>query len=752
MTIQQFDLVKLEAITAIQQDLENTVEAFSLAAENASTLAIAANEAAEAAASASGNILFYDTKTAANSALSGLSEGQIVEVMADESVSGLRTRYRKTSDAYVFKIIIGDAKVSSVTTLRAIPYSAMLTTAQTLGVSTAGDGGGGLWRWDAASTATDDTGTVITPTGHVGAGRWVRVRDSQFVVNALWFGADPTGVADSTAAINAAMLNTPYVSGKAKVVELPAGTYKVTSLLPDMWVTLRGDGWGTKIVPTTGYDAIVSNHKNYVTLQGLRIYGNGISATGRGVYFNGGIEITIEDVFVWYMTGHGIEFHDATGATAGAYPVKMTNVSCCYNGGNGLEIRATGGTSQMNAVTIEKSTFDGNTGNGVGLWGVQQVLKNCTLQVNGGYGVYLKTRGSTSADGAADISIHDNYINGNVLGNVYADVDTATITGLSIRRNRFQHSTLSDIAYKSFSIKTVSTYVRRIKGFEFSGNNFIFNGTSVTPTVYADFGNGLLEDCRLSFINVLHGSLSYAFDSQYLAAYEKYVNPGAASIAAPKSIVLNGKTAQSGITYSDFVISDNLSVGTHVGYFLLNLPNNAQIIGITANGETDGQLAVSCELQSRAYNVAQAYNVIGSSANRPMYKGGYGFTNAEAITISSIYGTGTGATGTATVSSGSSLSGVAIVGGGSGYVNNELVTITSTYGAGGRCIGVATVTAGVITSVALSNYAFTSFMIDDQSAFNTRSKRSNLDWLAKITVVNDAATIAKLGSIVVWYV
>lgn len=178
MTIEQFQLVKLEAIESIQTDLEATVQA-------SADLALAANEAAEAAASASGAVLFYDTKAAADSALSGLAEGQIVEVMADESVSGLRTRYRKTSESYVFKVILGEAKVATVAALRAIPYSAMLTTAQTLGVSAAGDGGGGTWRWDASSSASDNTGTVVSPTGHVGNGRWLRVYDGPLMLE--WF-------------------------------------------------------------------------------------------------------------------------------------------------------------------------------------------------------------------------------------------------------------------------------------------------------------------------------------------------------------------------------------------------------------------------------------------------------------------------------------------------------------------------------------------------------------------------------------
>lgn len=55
---------------------------------------LAARDAAVAAAEASGDVMFFDTKAAANAALSGLSEGQIVEVFVDESEQDRRTRYR----------------------------------------------------------------------------------------------------------------------------------------------------------------------------------------------------------------------------------------------------------------------------------------------------------------------------------------------------------------------------------------------------------------------------------------------------------------------------------------------------------------------------------------------------------------------------------------------------------------------------------------------------------------------------------
>lgn len=43
------------------------------------------------------------------------------------------------------------------------------------GYTTKGDNGGGTFLWNPTSIATDDGGTVILPTGHVGAGRWIRI-------------------------------------------------------------------------------------------------------------------------------------------------------------------------------------------------------------------------------------------------------------------------------------------------------------------------------------------------------------------------------------------------------------------------------------------------------------------------------------------------------------------------------------------------------------------------------------------------
>lgn len=261
-------------------------------------LALTANDAAEAAASASGSVLFYDTKASANSALSGLSDGQIVEVMSDESVSGLRTRYRKTSGAYVFKIIVGDPLLTTKAALQAVPYSSMLTTAQTLGFYAAGDGGGGLWRWDAtaASTVYANGGTVVRPTGHSGSGVWRRVYDGP--VNVLWFGAyrDNTNSTTTRAAIQAAIdwaiyrdTSTASAITGYEDVYIPGGRYSVDDVIQLGYgdgfhsCNLRGAGvrflgetifTGTAIIPTfSDRPAIAVNGARHSKISNLSIVG-----------------------------------------------------------------------------------------------------------------------------------------------------------------------------------------------------------------------------------------------------------------------------------------------------------------------------------------------------------------------------------------------------------------------------------------------------------------------------------------------
>ena len=68
---------------------------------------------------------------------------------------------------------------ANVAALRSYAPTGSSTSAQTLGYYSAGDGGGSLYAWSSSSVATDDGGSVITPTSWSGSGRWLIVRSEE---------------------------------------------------------------------------------------------------------------------------------------------------------------------------------------------------------------------------------------------------------------------------------------------------------------------------------------------------------------------------------------------------------------------------------------------------------------------------------------------------------------------------------------------------------------------------------------------
>lgn len=100
----------------------SAIAAASSASSAASSATSSAGSAstAVAAAEASGDVLFYDTKSDANTALGGLSENQIVEVMQDESAYSMRTRYRVESSAFDLKLYLSIDAIPTIANLATI--------------------------------------------------------------------------------------------------------------------------------------------------------------------------------------------------------------------------------------------------------------------------------------------------------------------------------------------------------------------------------------------------------------------------------------------------------------------------------------------------------------------------------------------------------------------------------------------------------------------------------------------------------
>lgn len=125
---------------------------------------------------------------------------------------------------FQFTIPAGPAgqSVATVAALRLVADPASQGVVQTLGCVAEGDGGGGVWYWSPSSTATDNTGTIVLPTGWVGAGRWIRSVTT--FINLKWFGAVGDGVTNDRNAIQSALT---YATANNVRLYIPAGTYYV---------------------------------------------------------------------------------------------------------------------------------------------------------------------------------------------------------------------------------------------------------------------------------------------------------------------------------------------------------------------------------------------------------------------------------------------------------------------------------------------------------------------------------------------
>lgn len=175
--------------------------------------------------------------------------------------------------------ILKMGKVESIAALKALTASTLSDRLQfnVLGYYTAGDGGGGVFVYDSASSATVDDGMTFAPT--TGSGRFLRVATGSRV-SVKWFGAKGDNSTDDTTAIQAALT---YFRAQAPGATLefdPLATYLVTqSLLIDgSRLTVEGNNATIKTTATISSNGLInmgnagpSNVSEQVTIQNLRL-------------------------------------------------------------------------------------------------------------------------------------------------------------------------------------------------------------------------------------------------------------------------------------------------------------------------------------------------------------------------------------------------------------------------------------------------------------------------------------------------
>jgi hypothetical protein len=210
----------------------------------------------------------------------------------------------------------GNAAVQTVATvaaLRSVAYAGLANgcAVMVLAYATSGDGGAGLFVWSSTSTAADNTGTSINPTGNSGSGRWLRqLADGR--VTPQMFGAKGDGSTNDTTAFTNAL-----ASGNP--VSVPAATYRVANVTVPNGAYLEGtaglgysyDVYGSPnasqkaavvspiLVAVSGTTSCILNvsGSSDLTIKGLFLDGGANTATCDGIS-SGSTQMLLERVTV----------------------------------------------------------------------------------------------------------------------------------------------------------------------------------------------------------------------------------------------------------------------------------------------------------------------------------------------------------------------------------------------------------------------------------------------------------------------
>jgi len=219
--------------------------------------------------------------------------------------------------------------VNTIADLKALS-AGQFSSVQVLGYYAAGDGGGGVFRWNGSSTAADNGGTVIIPNSAPGAGRWDRIYQA---LDVNMFGAKGDGTGDDTGAINAAL------AASKKIFLRPGGVYVISSglTIPLDGAVIIGYGatlkWKENRTFASRFETIQATGKT-VTILGLTIDGNkqnqanipntpaaGVSY-GSAFRFTDCTRIVMRDVTVKELHGYGLMLYNTSGCTVDSFLVK----------------------------------------------------------------------------------------------------------------------------------------------------------------------------------------------------------------------------------------------------------------------------------------------------------------------------------------------------------------------------------------------------------------------------------------------
>ena len=320
------------------------------------------------------------------------------------------------------------ASVGTLAGLRALPLPPAGFVIAVGGHTTAGDGGGGSFRFDSLSWAPDNDGTIVAALPTL-RGRWLRVYAKDLSVK--WFGARGDGKKLDTASVQAAV----DVLRPGDTLHFPAGTYRIET---DKGLKLKSDvrlDLGTATLAGANVAGVrcrlleIQGRRN-ILISGGTLVGSRAGAPEWGV---GLLASDAQNVFVENVTFRDFYF-DGVLLTGNVGCRKVVIRGCVFlnNRRSGLTVAA------ASDVTVTDSVFQGSQGQdpeagvnvepGPGAEARDVRFLDSTFVGNAGIGLYVHRGRGVRVIGA---TASGNRVEGNAQGIVADEVE-----GLRVVENR----------------------------------------------------------------------------------------------------------------------------------------------------------------------------------------------------------------------------------------------------------------------------------------------------------------------------
>jgi hypothetical protein len=386
---------------------------------------------------------------------------------------------------------IAGYSVDTIADLKALTVASLsLEVVDVLGYSAAGDGGGGLFRYDSASVVAPNLGTVFVP--NIGGGRWLRVYSGP--LNVRWFGAKGDGATDDYAAIQAALSTVPTNGGQ---VYAPAGEYLIkTKLTIATRSTLFGEGGSetssvdsatiiakAATLATTAIE-LTSASSNLFDLSVVCAPGNG--GNGIDILANG---CCLRNVTVSGAGQDGIRIGDDAGVNANSW--SLINVNSSGNTRHGVYLNDL--NFNANAGHASRLACLGNTGDGVRCRHADKnTFSGCLMEGNTGYGWHFLASASHQS--------LNTVVGGDSEGNTAGDI---LVTNTSWYNTFINPGALGTVTYNLFTT-VISEQFNRIAS-NVTNGELLSNapqggaGSAGTSEYYSIYDSSAVERIRIGF-------------------------------------------------------------------------------------------------------------------------------------------------------------------------------------------------------------------------------------------------------------